>query len=88
MRVGRFQPAGMASALELFALLPEKNEARAAAFESALSAFERGNWDVAESGFAALGEQDGPASFLRDLARRHAASPPAEWSGVIALNQK
>lgn len=88
VRLGRYQPAGMDSALEVFELRASGDPARAATLANGLAAFERGNWDVAERTFSSLGDGDGPASFLRELARHYAAQPPAQWSGVVVLSQK
>lgn len=89
LRVGRFQPAGMTEALELFELCrPPVDPARQAAFAAFHAAFERADWAAAAQALASRPTADGPASFLRACAETAAAHPPLHWRGVIELTQK
>ena len=89
LRVGRFKPAGMNDALDLFALCePPGDPDRTAAFAAGLEALERGDFAAAGKIFAARPASDGPASFLNVLCETYIARPPAKWNGVIELTQK
>jgi adenylate cyclase len=85
-RVGRFQPAGMDTALELYQLLPPGT--KAGDMEPGLAAFERGDWDVAYHQLDALPAKDLPARYLKALAEMHRRKPPKDWRGVIELEGK
>ncbi|MBI5882006.1 MAG: adenylate/guanylate cyclase domain-containing protein [Elusimicrobia bacterium] len=87
--VGRFRPAGMSAAIDLFELTPAPGDSRRReAFASGLAEFKKGNWGEAVMVFSALPEDDKPAAYLRGLAEKHSKNPPKDWEGVIELSQK
>jgi len=95
-RVGRFQPAGFTTAVDLFELIPppgdstEEQEIRGNIHltNQGLEAFERGEWDKAAKCFRKLPDDDNPASFLLYLAMDYQRRPPRDWQGVIELKDK
>lgn len=89
VRIGRFQPAGMDTPLDLFDLEPPPGDAaRRAAFADGLAAFESGDWTTAGAIFRAFPADDMAARFLHSLAAEHSARAPRDWRGVIKLTQK
>ncbi len=89
LRIGRFQPAGMTTALDLFELVPPPgNPGRAAAFARCLLAFERGAWEDAYEALDGLPSRDRPARYLKVLAEQYRRHPPKDWRGVIELTEK
>lgn len=89
MRIGRFQPAGMGVALDLYELAPPPaNAARITPFTEGLKAFEAGDWERAYGLLDPLGANDRPARYLKLLADSYRRRPPREWRGVIDLVEK
>jgi adenylate cyclase len=89
LRVGRFKPAGMNDALDLFELsAPPGDPARAQLFSTGLALLEKGDFAGASKVFSARPFSDGPASFLNVVCETLMARPPAKWDGVIELTQK
>lgn len=89
VRVGRFQPAGMTAALDLFELsAPGGDPARAEALAKGLAAFEAGDWERAYDALDALPSSDRPARYLKSLAEQNRRHPPKDWRGVIELSEK
>lgn len=88
-RVGRFQPAGMRTALDLFELLPANaGEEPIATYGKGLDAFERGEWEESYEILDRLGTGDRPARYIKSLAEMFRRRPPRDWSGVIELTEK
>ncbi|MBI3554258.1 MAG: hypothetical protein HY077_17305 [Elusimicrobia bacterium] len=89
MRVGRFKPAGMSAAFDLFELTaPPGDRARRELFADGLSRLKTGDFSGAAKLFGSRPGADGPASFLNVVCETYAAKPPAKWDGVIELIQK
>jgi adenylate cyclase len=89
VRVGRFRPVGMATALDLYELqLPPGQKERNETFGQGLVAFESGNWDQAYESLSRLGAGDRPARFLVALSEEYRRHPPKNWDGVIELKEK
>ncbi len=89
VRVGRFMPAGMNTALDLFELLPPPGDpGRQTRFAAGLASFERGDWEAAYALLDPLGPGDRPARYLKSLAEMHRRHPPKDWQGVIELTGK
>ncbi|MFA6317796.1 MAG: adenylate/guanylate cyclase domain-containing protein [Elusimicrobiota bacterium] len=87
--VGRFRPAGMTAAIDLFELVPAPGDRkRREAFRSGVEALKKGDWAQACLVFGALPNDDKPAAYLRAIAEKHSKSPPSDWQGVIELSQK
>lgn len=62
-----------------------------AAFAAALAALRAGEWRAARDGFAALAARapdDGPVRYYAALSRAMFESPPAEWTGAVAITAK
>jgi adenylate cyclase len=88
-RAGRFQPAGMDVALELYELRdPRSDQAPLSAYEAALADFEAGRWTEAYQALLSLTKRDGPSSYLKLYMEGSGLKPPEGWNGVIALDQK
>ncbi len=71
---------------------PSERE-RCVIFAAALDAYRRGAWPEAMGlwgdALRAYGGQDGPSGFYLRLCESHAASPPpADWNGVVRMDQK
>ncbi len=89
LRLGRYQPAGMNAATDLYAVLsPPGDPARAAVFQEGLAALEKGDWAQAYKLFHKLPDDDEPAQYLMHLAGEHKTHPPKDWRGVIELSAK
>jgi adenylate cyclase len=89
LRVGRFKPSGMDSALDLYELSrgPLSKE-RSEVFGAGLAAFEAGRWEEAYATLARLPVQDRAARYIMFLAEHYRRHPPANWAGVIELSEK
>ena len=89
LRLGRFQPAGMSVALELFELAPPPGDMdRAFAIGQGLEALEAGKWEKAYEVLNERPAKDLPARFLKSLAEQHRRRPPKDWKGIIELSEK
>ncbi|MBI5623940.1 MAG: adenylate/guanylate cyclase domain-containing protein [Elusimicrobia bacterium] len=87
--VGRFRPAGMSSAIDLFELTPAPGDSRRReAFQGGVAALKSGDFAAASLAFGALPAEDKPAAYLRSLADKLSRTPPRDWDGVIELSQK
>ncbi len=88
-RIGRFQPAGMTVALDLYEIHPlPVDDKHDKAFEAGLKAFEFGAWEDAYEILDHLPPSDRPARYLKTLAEMHRRRPPKDWKGVIELAEK
>ncbi len=88
-RIGKFQPAGMNVALDLFEIhpLPEDKD-RAKLFAKGLEEFEKGLWEESYEILDHLPPSDRPARYIKTLAEMHRRRPPKDWKGVIELAEK
>jgi adenylate cyclase len=99
-RLALVRPFGMTKTLLVHELLPAAVEAGAlkeahrSTFESAVDAFLRKRWQLAEELLERLprdaegGVLDGPARFLQTFMEKHGRQPPVNWDGVIELEGK
>jgi adenylate cyclase len=99
-RVAKVRPFGMQKTLTVYELLPAAveadtlKEAHRTTYESAVDAFLRKRWQLAEELLERLPRDpqgtalDGPARFLQEFMEKHGRQPPADWDGVIALEGK
>jgi len=88
-RIGRFQPAGMHVALDLYEPLPADADREAIAiYGKGLEVFERGEWEEAYKVLDQLGHEDRPARFIKALAESYRRRPPKDWQGIIELIEK
>jgi adenylate cyclase len=99
--VGRAQAVAIFEIVGLRETLPPGTAACLAQFEAALARYHARDWAGAAAGFAAsaalephqpgrdAGVHDNPSLVFAELARRHAAHPPAvEWDGTHAMTEK
>jgi len=88
-RVGRFQPAGMNTEIDLFELTPPGLDAkRTELMTKGLKCFEQGDFKQALSFFSLLPSKDGAASYLKSLTEKHIEKAPSSWNGTIVLTEK
>jgi adenylate cyclase len=88
-RVGRFQPAGMDTPLQLYQLRkPGPPLPGDAAFAEGLACFERGEFDAALRHLSSVPVEYGPGKFLIAQAIELRRYPPSDWDGVIKIKQK
>ncbi len=95
-RIGRFQPAGMTTPLDLYELIPPPGDPKEeqeifgniTLTNQGLEAFEHGEWDKAAKCFRKLPDDDNPAAYLLYLAMDYTRRPPRNWQGVIELTEK
>lgn len=91
-KVGRFRPAGVESAVEVFALenpchslgLPRN---RRADYQAAVDALCRGDWAEAERRFTELPDSDPPTAFLKKVLQEAGVAPPPNWDGVLSIER-
>lgn len=88
-RIGKFQPAGMNVALDLFEIhpLPEEKD-KAKLFAKGLELFEKGLWEESYELLDHLPPSDRPARYIKTLAEMHRRRPPKDWKGIIELAEK
>ena len=97
--LGSFLLAGKSKPIVVHELLGKAAEAtasdreRCAIFAGALDAFRRGAWSDAvrlwEESLRSCGGEDGPSRFYLRWCEAHAAeSRPANWAGVVRMDQK
>jgi adenylate cyclase len=88
-RVGRFQPAGMDTALDLFHVTdPPLNKENENLYTMGLEAFERGEWEKTYEILDKLPPSDRPGRYLKAMAETYRRRPPKNWKGVIELSEK
>ncbi len=88
-RIGRFQPAGMNVALDLFeihSLAADLDHEKL--FAKGLEEFEKGAWESAYEILDHLPPSDRPARYIKTLAEVHRRRPPKDWQGIIELSEK
>jgi adenylate cyclase len=95
-RVTRLRPAGIATPVDVFALSSGRGRGRGdsltfveeQAYELASEAVESGHWGKARRLLSKLPAKYGPANFLRRAIRDCGQRPPADWDGVLTMDQK
>ncbi len=88
-RIGKFQPAGMNVALDLFEIhSPTDNVDQDKLFAKGLEEFEKGAWESAYEILDQLPPSDRPARYIKTLAEVFRRRPPKDWTGVIELSEK
>ncbi|WP_269454775.1 MULTISPECIES: CHASE2 domain-containing protein [Methylomonas] len=88
--VGRFRVVGRAEPVDLAEIVAPEMGPIDGGFAVALSAFQRGDWQVAIEGFQSVLKRgtDGPANFYLALAQGYQNQPPIDWDGVVTLDAK
>jgi adenylate cyclase len=95
--VGKFLLKGKAQPIvvhEILCLVEESNEKQkqaCAIFAEALAAFRSRSWNEAAEKFHQAMDgsvSDGPARFYMNLCETYKRTPPREWDGVVAVEEK
>lgn len=93
-RLAKVRPLGLSAPIEVSELLPpahacpELTDEHLGAYEAALLAFERGDWNLALRHLHSIPPDDVATDFLTFFITQHARTPPPNWDGVIALREK
>jgi adenylate cyclase len=87
-RIGKFRPAGMSVALDLFEISTTEDPDKARLFDRGLEEFEKGAWESAYELLDQLPPSDRPARYLKTLAEMHRRRHPKDWQGIIELSEK
>jgi adenylate cyclase len=92
-RVAKVLPSGMNKALVVSELLPPASEhplsdAGIAVYESALDAFQEGDWETAFSLLHNVPSIDRVKDYLTVYIAQHGRRAPSNWNGVITLQSK
>lgn len=93
-RLARVRPVGLSAPIQVSELLPparqcpELSDEHLAAYEAALDAFERGDWNTALRLLHVIPPEDVATDFLTFYITQHARTPPPGWDGVIVLREK
>jgi len=90
--LGKFQPYGLSSSLEVHELREDNASPSSAAsngsYLSALKAFQVGDWEHALAELQTLPDDDRARIFLESYIQRHDSIVPADWDGVIRMRAK
>lgn len=88
--LGRFQPFGMASALDVFQISQAGTleAGQLADFAAALQCFQAGDWIGAKDVIARLPSDDSARRFMAAFMSQHDDSPPEDWDGVVRMQAK
>lgn len=93
-RLAVVRPYGMQNATEVSELLPPESELPSLtehhlrAYERALAAFISGDWDAAYEDLHRVPAEDRAKDFLTVFIARCNRLPPADWDGIIPLQEK
>ena len=93
-RLGRFQPFGMSTTVEVLQLLEDEFDLTAIeTFEAAVNVFQSGDWEEARRILADLPADDATRLFFEQYMRSESDSesgltPPPNWQGVIKMKSK
>lgn len=100
-RLAKVRPAGLSAPLEVSELLPPLplplgegrgegffSETHLTTYESALQAFEEGNWPQALKHLHQVPPEDQAKDFLTVFIAQHNRTPPPGWDGAIPLEGK
>jgi adenylate cyclase len=90
--VGKSRPVGVYELIGRASEATGADRERCVMFAGALAAFRRGAWSDAvrlwEESLRLSGGEDGPSRFYLDWCTAHANSLPADWDGVVRVEQK
>ncbi len=93
-RLARIRPVGLAAPIDVNELLPaasacpEISDEHLAAYDSALVAFEKGEWGLTLRLLQATPPHDRTKDFLAHFIAQQACIPPPNWDGSIPLAAK
>jgi adenylate cyclase len=93
-KLAKVRPVGLAAPLEVSELLPpadanpELTDAHIEAYESALAAFQQGDWNEALRRLHLVPPDDQAKDFLTVFIAHHGRTPPPGWDGSIPLDGK
>ena len=88
--LGKYQPFGMKSSLDVFRVLRKGQVAieDAQFFAKALQHFQEGDWQLAIADFERIGNAHPARELITRFMARHHNEPPAEFEGVIQMQAK
>jgi adenylate cyclase len=92
--VGRFRPAGVENAVDVFALIPVGDSTTTLSpdqlrvGEAAVAAVGKGDWARAELLLRDLPPDDKPSAFLRKALAEAGGEPPPNWDGVLSIERE
>lgn len=92
-RIGTFEPVGFEQPVNVWELLPPVQESSMsdsdiAHFDSAVKAFEAGDWERSRECLGRMDANDRCRDFLLVQIASQNYQPPSDWSGVIRLKSK
>jgi adenylate cyclase len=93
-RLARVLPLGLSAPIDVSELLPPERDCseltneRIASYDTALAAFEAGDWPRALQCLDAVGPDDSAKDFLTQFITQQGCSPPPNWDGTIRLGAK
>lgn len=93
-RLANVQPYGMKTDLTVSELLPTEadfpglNDEQIQQYEQAVDSFIAGDWETAWSALHAIPANDRAQDFLAMLITQHNRSAPADWDGIVRLQEK
>jgi len=93
-KLAKVRPVGLAAPLEVSELVPpldansELSDAHIEAYESALAAFQQGDWNEALRRLHLVPPDDQAKDFLTVFIAHHGRTPPPGWDGSIPLDGK
>jgi adenylate cyclase len=93
-RIVRVRPVGLSTPIDVSELLPTANDCPElsdeglARYEAALTAFESGDWKVADQLLAEVSHSDQAKGLLLQFIVDHDGMPPGNWDGAIRLSAK
>jgi adenylate cyclase len=93
-RLARVVPAGLSAAVDVCEVLPphatcpEISDDHVAQYETALAAFEAGDWRRAEQLLQSVPHEDRAKDMLLQFMLDHDGAPPDNWDGALKLSSK
>jgi adenylate cyclase len=88
--LGKFQPFGMKSSLEVFQIFrrDQVSNKQAELFAEGLRHFQEGDWSRAITAFDQLQVDHPGRTFYSEFMSKHNHQPPTQWNGVIQMQAK
>ena len=93
-KVATVRPVGVDEPVEVSELLPAEEtdstlrDEHLAAYETAVAAFEQGDWQQAFASLHQVPASDRVKDFLTVLIAQHNRTAPEDWDGVVTLERK
>ena len=88
--LGKFQPYGMESSLDVFQVSPNGvlSSQNLQIFERALVSFQAGEWSLTIKELAELSPDDSASQFMSAFMKQYSGLPPEDWDGVVRMQVK